>query len=104
MKKSNIISLLFLFLLTGCSSRQLINNYQIPNKNDNYTLLPNGWKLTPAGDNIGVGELPMNIVFTKDERYAMTSNSGMGENSLSVIDLSSKKEIQRLVIDRTWRG
>ena len=102
--KSNIISLLFLFLLTSCTSKQLINNYQIPNNNSNYTLLPNGWKLTPAGENIGVGELPMNLVFTKDEKYAITSNSGMGENSLSVIDLSSKKEIQRLVIDKTWRG
>ena len=46
----------------------------------------------------------MNLVFTKDEKYAITSNSGMGENSLSVIDLSAKKEIQRLVIDKTWRG
>jgi DNA-binding beta-propeller fold protein YncE len=102
--KSKIISLFLLVLLTGCTSKQLINNYQVPNKNDDYTLLPNGWKLTPAGENIGVGELPMNLVFTKDERYAITSNSGMGENSLSVIDLSTKKEIQRLVIDKTWRG
>src|ERR1039457_321037 len=102
--KSNIISLFFLILLTGCTSKQLINNYQTPNNNGNYTLLPNGWKLTPSGENIGVGELPMNLVFTKDERYAITSNSGMGENTLSVIDLSDKKEIQRLVIDKTWRG
>jgi DNA-binding beta-propeller fold protein YncE len=102
--KSNIIVLLFLILLTGCTSKQLINNYQISHSNDNYTLLPNGWKLTPAGENIGIGELPMNLVFTKDERYAITSNSGMGVNSLSVIDLIAKKEIQRLVIDKTWRG
>jgi DNA-binding beta-propeller fold protein YncE len=102
--KSNIISLLFLILLTGCTSKQLINNYQIPNNNGNYTLLPNGWKLTPAGENIGVGELPMNLVFTKNEKYAITSNSGMGENTFSVIDLSAKKEIQRLAIDKTWRG
>ena len=102
--KSKIIILLFLILLTGCTSKQLINNSQIPSNKGNYTLLPNGWKLTPAGENIGVGELPMNLVFTKDEKYAITSNSGMAENSLSVIDLSAKKEIQRLVIDKTWRG
>jgi DNA-binding beta-propeller fold protein YncE len=102
--KSKIISLLFLILVTGCTSKQLINNYQVPNKNTDYTLLPNGWKLTPAGENIGVGELPMNIVFTKDERYAIISNSGMGENSLSVVDLSTKKEVQRDIIDKTWRG
>jgi DNA-binding beta-propeller fold protein YncE len=102
--KPNMISMLFLILLTGCASTQLTNNYQIPNNNGNYTLLPNGWKLTPAGENIGIGELPMNLVFTKDEKYVITSNSGMGQNTLSVIDLSAKKEIQRLVIDKTWRG
>ena len=102
--KSNLVSLFLVILFAGCTSMQIINNYQIPNKNGNYTLLPNGWKLTPAGENIGVGELPMNLIFTKDEKYAITSNSGMGENSLSVIDLSTKKEIQRLVIDKTWRG
>jgi DNA-binding beta-propeller fold protein YncE len=100
--KSNIVILLL--FLTGCTSTQLINNYQIPHSDGNYTLLPNGWKLTPAGENIGVGELPMNLVFTKDEKYAITSNSGMGLNSLSVIDLSSNKETQRLIIDKTWRG
>src|ERR1035437_2041877 len=98
--KSSIISLLFLILLTGCTSKQLINNYQIPNNNGNYTLLPNGWKLTPAGENIGVGELPMDLIFTKDEKYAITSNSGMGENTLSVIDLSAKKKSRDLQLTK----
>ncbi|MDR3665965.1 MAG: bifunctional YncE family protein/alkaline phosphatase family protein [Ignavibacteriaceae bacterium] len=102
--KSKIAALFFLIILTGCTSKQLVNDYQIPNNNNVYTLLPNGWKLTPAGENIGIGELPLNLVITRDERYAITSNSGLGENTLSVIDLSVNKEIQRFVMDKTWRG
>jgi YVTN family beta-propeller protein len=76
----------------------------VPGSKGEYTLLPNGWKLTPAGENISVGELPMNLIYTKDEKFAITSNSGMGVNSFSVIDLVNKKETQRMVIDKTWRG
>jgi DNA-binding beta-propeller fold protein YncE len=101
--KSNIILLLFV-LFTCISFCQVDEKISIPGSKGDYTLLPNGWKLTPAGDNTGIGELPMNLIFTKDERYAITSNSGMGENSLSVVDLNLKKEVQRVIIDKTWRG
>jgi YVTN family beta-propeller protein len=102
--KVYIIILSSLIILTGCTSRESIKDIKLPGKTENYTLLPNGWKLTPAGENIGIGELPMNLIFTKNEKYAITSNSGMGDNSLSVIDLIKNIEIQRLVIDKTWRG
>src|ERR1035441_11048190 len=96
--KSNIISLFFLILLTGCTSKQLINNYQTPNNNGNYTLLPNGWKLTPSGENIGVGELPMNLVFTKDERYAITSNSRSEEHTSELQSL--RHLVCRLLLEK----
>ncbi len=67
-------------------------------------MLPNGWKLTPVGEQVGIGELPLNLIITHDQKYALTSNSGTKTNSISVIDLQSKKEIQRMVVDKTWRG
>ena len=77
---------------------------ELPGKYQNYTLLPNGWRLTPAGKQVPVGELPLNMVVTKNERYAITSNSGMGINSLSVVDLKTLKEVQRYVVSNTWVG
>ncbi len=79
-------------------------NEKLPGKFDDYTLLSNGWRLTPAGEQVDIGELPLNLIITRDEKYAVTSNSGTKTNSLSVIDLQNKKEIQRVVIDKTWRG
>ncbi len=77
---------------------------ELPGKYQNYTLLPNGWRLTPAGKQVPVGELPLNMVVTKNNRYAITSNSGMGINSLSVVDLKTLKEVQRYVVSNTWVG
>jgi DNA-binding beta-propeller fold protein YncE len=109
MSIKKLISVLFTFLFFyGCTVPSNKNepgeNVKLPGKFENYTLLPNGWKLTPAGDQIGIGELPLNLIITLDEKYALTSNSGTKTNSISVIDLQSKKEIQRLVVDKTWRG
>jgi DNA-binding beta-propeller fold protein YncE len=76
----------------------------LPGKYNRFTLLPNGWKLSPVGDQVPIGEFPLNLVVTKDGKYAITSNSGTKENSLSVIDLKKKKEVQRVIFDKTWYG
>ncbi|HVO75099.1 MAG TPA: bifunctional YncE family protein/alkaline phosphatase family protein [Ignavibacteriaceae bacterium] len=109
MVKTKLIPILIsLLIFSGCNDtaykRNSGNKISLPGKFDKYVLLPNGWKLTPAGDQIGIGELPLNLIITHDEKYAVTSNSGTKENSISVIDLEKKKEIQRISIDKTWRG
>ncbi len=77
---------------------------KLPGNYGEYTLLPNGWRLTPAGTQTGIGQLPMNVITTKDEKYIITSNSGFSYHSLSVIDTDSGKETGRFMIDKTWRG
>jgi YVTN family beta-propeller protein len=102
-----IAFILLLITFIGCSKQDENNPNKkivVPGKFENYTLLPNGWKLTPTGEQIGIGELPLNLIITKDERYALTSNSGTKINSISVIDLKNKKEVQRININKTWRG
>jgi len=81
-----------------------LGQIELPGKYKNYILLPNGWRLTPQGKQIPIGELPLNMVVTKNQHYVITSNSGMGINSLSVVNLNTGKEIQRLKIDNTWVG
>lgn len=99
---------LLLSLILGCSGSNTRNytsdNITLPGEYKDYTLLPNGWKLTPAGKKIEVGELPLNLILTKDGKYAITSNSATKENTLSVVDLKDGKEIQRDTISQTWRG
>ncbi len=104
--KKLISIIICLVYFSGCSTNKHDSSKEItlPGKFENYTLLPNGWRLTPAGNQIGIGELPLNLIITKDEKYAVTSNSGTKENSISVVDLTSEKEIQRMYVNKTWRG
>ncbi|MBN2615711.1 MAG: bifunctional YncE family protein/alkaline phosphatase family protein [Bacteroidales bacterium] len=105
--RSNIL-LIFLSLIlvfpAGIQAQQQNKGVELPGKYKNYTLLPNGWKLRPPGIEIPIGELPLNMVTTRDGQYAITSNSGMGINSLSVVNLNTLKEVQRLEVDNTWVG
>ncbi len=101
------ISFFILITLLSCNSANISktnNLLELPGKYKNFTLLPNGWRLTPEGRQIPIGELPLNMVITNNERYAITSNSGMGINSLSVVDLKNYKEVQRMVVNNTWLG
>lgn len=100
--KNNLVILLSAIILS-CSGNNYITDLK-PGKYENFTLLPNGWKLTPAGKHIEVGDLPLNMVVTKNEKYAVITNSGTSEHSISIIDLENFTETQRYEIDKTWRG
>ena len=102
--RSSIVLSFCLLIFYGSPVSGQIYNRTAPGNYGDYTLLPNGWKLTPAGENVGIGELPLNMILTADGKYAITSNSGVGQHSISLIDLSTKKEIQRIKVDKTWRG
>ena len=67
-------------------------------------LLPNGWTLTPAGKQIEVGDLPMNIVVEPSGRHAFVLNSGWNEHTVSVIDLGHNRKIQEVSLYRSWLG
>jgi DNA-binding beta-propeller fold protein YncE len=106
--KKRTLLLFFIFAIYSCKTfynqNNLDNKVVVPGQYKNYTLLPNGWKLTPVGEQIDIADLPLNLIITRDEKYALTSNSGAKDNSISVIDLESKKELQRVSVDKTWRG
>jgi DNA-binding beta-propeller fold protein YncE len=105
--KITAITIVLVFIILGCKTfyqEGNEDNITLPGKYENYTLLPNGWKLSPAGEQVGIDDLPLNMIVTNDEKYALTSNSGTKDNSISVIDLSKNKEIQRVIVDKTWRG
>src|SRR5256714_15661986 len=52
---------------------------------DGTTLLPSGWRIHPAGRQVDVGTLPLNVVTLSDGSVLVTNN-GYGENGLMRID------------------
>ncbi|MEW6510687.1 MAG: bifunctional YncE family protein/alkaline phosphatase family protein [Bacteroidota bacterium] len=71
---------------------------------DGRVRLPNGWFLSPAGLQVQVGELPLNMVVTPDERYVITTDNGTAAHSISVVDVSTWKRISTVPVAKAWVG
>ncbi len=67
-------------------------------------LLPNGWTLKPAGQQIPLADLPLNIVPMADGRHVLAATSGYNAHELSVIDLKEKKVIDKQAVRQSWFG
>src|SRR5262249_29763664 len=65
-------------------------------KNDSI-LLPNGWRITPAGHQITLpGDMVMKIIPSPDGKTVLASTAGWHDHSISQIDLQSEKIRQSL--------
>jgi hypothetical protein len=79
-------------------------NSQIPGEKDNRMLLPNGWWLSPAGEQIRLGDFPMNAALSEDEKYLAISHSGESKAEIWLMDLKVKKNLQKIELPDTWYG
>ncbi|HEX3447126.1 MAG TPA: alkaline phosphatase family protein [Isosphaeraceae bacterium] len=67
-------------------------------------LLPNGWKLQPAGEQVPQSDLPLNIVAMADNRHALVATSGYNSHDLSLVDLDQKRVANRQTVRESWFG
>lgn len=69
------------------------------------TVLPNGWRLTPAGHAIALpGDLPLGMVFSPDGKYLLVNTAGCHDQNVDVIDLESETVAQSVDVDKDWAG
>ncbi len=61
-----------------------------------------GWRLTPAGRHLAVGDLPLNAVQSPDARYLIVTNNGLAKPSLTVIDIASWTVKSTTTVDSAW--
>ncbi len=71
---------------------------------DGTTLLPNGWRIAPAGRHVQVGDLPMNMVPSPDGRFIVISSSGWERPALVVFDTKTLQIVSRAPMEHTWLG
>ena len=55
-----------------------------------------GYRVTPAGKQTALGDLPLGAVSSPDGRWLVVSNDGQGAQSLQVIDTAASKVTQTL--------
>jgi YVTN family beta-propeller protein len=68
------------------------------------TLLPNGWRIAPAGRHMDAGDLPLAMALHPDGRHLVITNNGWSRPSLRVVDLEQREVRQKLPLDNAWLG
>lgn len=102
-----VVSLLSLCLLlptAGFAQTKKPAARQLPGKTVSGMLLPNGWTLTPAGVQVPVSDLPLNMELSKDGRYLLATTNGNGDQTINVIDLVSNQSVQTVKVSKSWLG
>ena len=100
--KQKIYVLPFLLLLFVISSTKA----QTPGKirSSEQVLLPNGWKLSPVGRSIPLGDLPLNMKLSSSGKLLAVTNNGQSTQSIQLIDPRSEKLLDEKVINKSWYG
>lgn len=69
------------------------------------TLLPNGWRIAPAGRHVMIGDLPLNMVMSPDGRFIVVTNNGWTKPTLHVFDTKLEAVVGRTMpLDNAWLG
>lgn len=72
--------------------------------NGQQILLSNGWQLTPQGTTIQLGDLPLNMAVSKNKQLMAVTNNGQSIQSIQLIDIAVKKELDKVIIAKSWYG
>ncbi len=71
---------------------------------DGRILLPNGWKLSPVGMQLELGDLPLGMDVSPDGKYAVITNNGYSKPTISLVDVQTKKVIETIPLKNAWVG
>lgn len=68
------------------------------------TLLPNGWRIAPAGRSLHVGDFPMSMIAAPDGRHVIISNNGWSKPTLTIVDVVQQFVKAKVPVDHAWLG
>jgi len=89
----------FITLLVCCSFKSIAQN-KLPEQ----VKLPNGWFLTPVGNSLPLGDLPLNIDVSPTKKYIAVTNNGQSTQSIQLIDAMHDKILDSIDIAKSWLG
>ena len=81
-----------------------ILNLLVPAFSQKQVVLPNGWKLSPAGKSLPLGDLPLNIAVSNSKKMLAVTNNGQSKQSLQLIEVASQRVIDQVTIEKSWLG
>jgi YVTN family beta-propeller protein len=76
----------------------------IPGRDGVGVLLPDGWRVTPAGRQLETGDMILSAQVSPDGKTLAFTNSGYTRHQLHLVDLTAEKEIATFPLERSWSG
>ena len=67
-------------------------------------LLSNGWKLSPVGKMLPLGDLPLNIAVSPSGKQLAVTNNGQSTQTIQLIDAKKFKTLDSVIIRKSWLG
>ncbi|MBI3840309.1 MAG: bifunctional YncE family protein/alkaline phosphatase family protein [Planctomycetia bacterium] len=77
---------------------------RFPGQTEQGFLLPNGWTVSPAGQQVILPDLPLNIVALSDNRHVLVATSGYNSHDLTLIDLEKPAKLSTETVRQSWFG
>jgi YVTN family beta-propeller protein len=71
---------------------------------DATTLLPNGWRIAPAGRHLSVGDLPLAFALSPDGSDLIVTNNGYDKPTLTVVDTRTFDVRSTVPVEEAWLG
>ncbi|MCI1720420.1 MAG: bifunctional YncE family protein/alkaline phosphatase family protein [Bacteroidales bacterium] len=66
--------------------------------------LPNGWKLTPVGKQFKLGDLPLNMAVSPNQKWLAVTNNGYGRQCIQLFNTKEERETDNVTIPMSWYG
>jgi DNA-binding beta-propeller fold protein YncE len=67
-------------------------------------LLPNQWSLMPAGEQVALGDFPINIALHPKGAWAAILHAGYGDHEVVIVDLKTSKVASRVILPQCFYG
>ncbi|MEJ2634380.1 MAG: beta-propeller fold lactonase family protein [Calditrichia bacterium] len=66
--------------------------------------LPNGWKLTPVGRSLPLGDLPLNMAVSPSGKWLAVTNNGQSDQTIQLIDIHRQRIRDTVFVGKAWIG
>jgi YVTN family beta-propeller protein len=99
LKKSMIALLIIFFAGVASLTAQTVKEIE-----SHAVTLPNGWRLTPVGKLLPLGDLPLNIALSPSKKLAAITNNGESDQTIQLVDVEREVILDSVIIRKAWLG
>lgn len=99
-----IKKILFLFLIILIDTTINLRAQTLDEIEAHRVSLPNGWKLTPVGKLLPLGDLPLNIAISPSKKLAAITNNGESDQTIQLVDIDREVILDSIIVGKAWLG